>query len=100
MTAEAILEIRNALARAFNEALKTHGPALAIAGAACFAAGAVHHAEHLIVNEPNARWIVLGRWTDNFHAQLDHLNRHCDDQQRLADQPRADGRWEPPSGLA
>ena len=92
--ADAIVEIRNALARAFNEALKTHGPALAMAGAACFAAGAVHHAEHL-ADEPNARWVVLGRWADNFHAQLDHLNQQCDDQlqqDRLLDRP--------PAGLA
>ena len=83
--ADAILEIRNSLARAFNAALAAHGPAITMAGAACFAAGAVHHAEHL-ADEPNARWIVLGRWTDNFRAQLNYLNQACDDQQKQEQQ--------------
>jgi hypothetical protein len=88
--ADAILQIRNSLAQAFNAALATHGPALAMAGAACFAAGAVHHAEHLS-DEPQARYIVLGRWTDNFHAQLDYHNQACDqqDRQNFVDHPPA-----------
>ncbi len=88
---QAIINIRNQLAQCFNEALKTYGPAAAMSGTAIFAASAVHQAEHLFDN-PQARKIVLGQWTEHFHAALVLCNDECDDQRDFMRQP--------PEGLA
>jgi hypothetical protein len=79
---QAIVEVRNTFAQAFNEALKTYGPAVSVAAVATFAAGVVHQAEHMMTGS-EARWIALGRWTDNFHAHLDYLNTQCDAQPKM-----------------
>lgn len=82
----AIVDVRNELAKVFNEGLETHGPAVVMTGMGMFVAGAVHQAEHLSA-DPQSRNIVLGQWLTHFHAFLAHLNLECDDQQAFMRDP-------------
>jgi hypothetical protein len=86
--AQDILNVRNDLAQTFNEALKTYGPATAMAAVTIFAAAAVHQAEHLSDN-PYARQIVLGQWDAQFHAHLCYLEEQCDAQTDFIARPPA-----------
>jgi hypothetical protein len=82
----AVVDVRNELAKVFNEGLETHGPAIVMSALSMFAATAVHQAEHFS-SDPQSRNIVLGQWLTHFHAYLAHVNMECDDQQSFMKQP-------------
>ena len=84
----AVVDVRNELARIFNEGLETHGPAVVMSALTMFAATAVHQAEHLTDN-PQGRNIVLGQWLRHFHAYLMHVDNECDDKQAFMRNPPA-----------
>ncbi len=80
---QSVIDVRNSLAQVFNDAVQTHGPAVAMASVTIFAAAAVHQATHMMDDQKDARWIALGRWADNFHAHLEYLNAQCDKHPKM-----------------
>lgn len=74
----AVTDVQDALAQCFNEAVQTHGLAVTMSAVVGFAATALHNSEHESRHQ-QAREIVLGQWTEHFHAYLRMLNQQCDD---------------------
>lgn len=78
---DAVQDVQRDFTATFNEAIKTHGVAATMTAVALFAAGAVHHMEHLPNNTIPAslvRSCALGTFTAGFHRYLEALNLSCD----------------------